>query len=106
MKTITANVKSGKKVVSSLDIQQADTMEEAVELYGGEENVIQLANRMYATDQKNAERAKFNRVPGKMQRLREAFALITPSELAECAGDSAAIEALIAKKAQELYPSA
>jgi len=67
MKEITADVKSRmgaksgpRKLVGSIKITEAETLDEFVQMVGGEENALKLGNTQFATNLKNEARRLSN----------------------------------------------
>lgn len=114
MKTITAEVKSGRKpgaggkreLVGTIDISQFDTVDEAVrELSQGE--ALKLINTQYATNAKNKARA--NAVGGDSEKSlkAEAFARLLSTDagtksLQEVCSDPIRMEALVAQTVAQI----
>ena len=73
MKTLTKDVKLKGQVVDTIEIEQVDTIEEAIELHG-EESCVALINRMYLADRMNKKRGEHRESePGKQRKTREAY---------------------------------
>lgn len=56
MKTIEKEVTSKGQVISKLKCQQADTLDEAIKLAGGEKEVVALFNQQFLTNAMNKAR--------------------------------------------------
>ena len=70
MKTVPVEGKLKGEVVSTIDIEQFEDIEEAVQTLG-EEEVLGLVNRQYKADKANAERGKFRPSAASKKKLRQ-----------------------------------
>lgn len=93
-----ANVPAGTQI----DVKQCDSVEEALEFHGPDK-CLRLINKQYATDEKNAERRRWNEKVKQLDKYRaKAMASMTPEEFASLQGDAEAIEAFILDRCREI----
>jgi len=101
MKTERSEVKSQQKLVGTAEYPVFDTIQEARDTFG-DEACLELINAQTKTNEMNRIRSDATTKPSKKRLMRLALGELTPQEIGPIAGDSAAIEALIQKKMNEI----
>lgn len=91
-----------QQVVAVIDIQQAETLQEAVTLAGSEQGLLDRFNSQWKTDKMNDAREGAVGGPTKNAIETEAYARISADEFAACQGDPNRIRDLIQWKKDEV----
>lgn len=96
MLTKSSAVKYKGKVVATIDIRQAQTVEEAIQIAGDEAKLLKIFNeRIVVLEQNAARNANSDRPAGKQKLMKAAFAVLTQADyevLKSIATDSKKVE--------------
>jgi hypothetical protein len=106
MRMITKTVNSGGQPVGTAEVEQFDSVSEAVEKLG-EPKVLKLVNTQHATNAANLLRASIAGRPSQKELVNAAWLELTDlPEFPEMRRDSAACQAWVAKRAAEMQDAA
>ncbi|MBE3037292.1 MAG: hypothetical protein IMZ62_00535 [Chloroflexi bacterium] len=106
MRMITKTVNSGGQPVGTAEVEQFDSVAEAVE-HLGEPKILKLLNTQHATNAANLLRASIAGRPSQKQLVENAWMeLVDLPEFAEMRKDKASCQAWVARRASEMQDAA
>jgi hypothetical protein len=98
MREVMKDVTTKGKVVATIGVSVADSIEEAIESWG-KDFCLRAANRIKQDDLMNTKRAEFQpNKAGKQKKMELAYSLCTPDELLATKNDFVALQKLLESK--------